>query len=235
MNKRALCCLFLSVSLVLALRPPGVWAGNSEKDTAEVERVLNSVDVCKELIEIPEKGIPEALLHKSQAIAVIPGYTKAAYILGGEHGKGVILVRRQDGTWSDPVFISMTGGSVGFQIGLQRADIILVFKDRRSVDTIAQGKFKLGADASIAVGPIGRAAEASTDINFEAEVYSYSKAKGLFAGVSITGASLSIDNEADERFYGNAGLTAHQILYGTGLKAPEAAEELKDVISRYAK
>ncbi len=235
MNQRVLRCLFLMVTLVFALRPAGAWAGNSEEDAAEVKRVLNSVDVCKELIEIPEKGIPQALLHKAQAIAIIPGYTKAAYVLGGEHGKGVILVRRQDDTWSDPVFISMTGGSVGFQIGFQRADIILVFKDRRSVDTIARGKFTLGADASIAVGPVGRAAEASTDIKFEAEVYSYSKAKGLFAGVSITGASLSIDNEADVRFYGKAGLSAHQILYGTRLKAPEAAEELRDVISKYAK
>jgi lipid-binding SYLF domain-containing protein len=216
-------------------QPVAAQVENSDKKTVETERVLNAVDVCRELIEIPEEGIPEALLHKSQAIAIIPKYIKAAYVVGGEHGKGLLLVRRQDSTWSDPVFISMTGGSIGFQIGFQKADIVLVFKDRRSVDTIAQGKFTLGADASIAVGPVGRKAEASTDIKFEAEVYSYSKAKGLFAGVSITGASLSIDKEADERFYGDAGLTAYQILYEAGFKVPVAAQELKDIVSKYAK
>lgn len=235
MRKRSLLYLSLVLIGLLTFYAAGARSDSSEKNTAEVERVLNAVDVCKELIEIPEKGIPEALLHKSQAIAIIPGYTKAAYVVGGEHGKGVLLVRRESGTWSNPVFISMTGGSVGFQIGFQKADIILVFKDRRSVDTIAEGKFTLGGDASIAVGPVGRAAEASTDIKFEAEVYSYSKAKGLFAGVSITGASLSIDKEADERFYRKANLTADQILYKTDFEAPASAQELKDIIVRYAK
>jgi lipid-binding SYLF domain-containing protein len=233
-GKVSLCLPLLLMSCFL-LQPVGTRAEDPDKNTAELNRVLNAVEVCRELIEIPEKGVPEALLHKSQAIAVIPGYTKAAYVVGGEHGKGVLLVRRQDGIWSYPAFISMTGGSVGFQIGLQKADIILVFKDRRSVDTIAQGKFTLGADASIAVGPIGRKAEASTDIKFEAEVYSYSKAKGLFAGVSITGASLSIDEEAGRRFYRDANLTADQVLYQAGFKVPASAQELKDIVSKYAK
>jgi lipid-binding SYLF domain-containing protein len=184
---------------------------------------------------LPEKGIPEALLSKSQAIAIIPGVFKAAYIVGGEHGKGVILVRHENGAWSNPIFISLTGGSLGFQIGAQKADIILVFKDRKSVETITRGKFTLGGDASIAVGPVGRSAEASTDIKFEAEVYSYSKAKGLFAGVSIKGASLSIDNDSDRKFYKASDVTAADILNKQDRKVPAVAQELKDVLTKYAK
>jgi lipid-binding SYLF domain-containing protein len=205
----------------------------SQEKSKEIEKVENAVEVFKEMVDLPEEGIPEALLSKAEAIAVIPGFWKAAWVIGGRHGKGVILVRKGEGEWSYPAFISMTGGSVGFQIGVQRADIILVFKNKRSVSTIAKGKFTLGADAGVAAGPVGRKAEASTDIRFEAEIYSYSKSKGLFAGISIEGASLTIDTDANAKFYRDFDLTIDDILEMKHINAPSVAEEIRKVIARH--
>lgn len=199
----------------------------------EIEKVESAVDVFKEMVDMPETGIPEALMNRAEAIAVIPGFWKAAWIIGGRHGKGVILVRKGPGEWSYPAFISMTGGSVGFQIGVQRADIILVFKNKKSVSTITEGKFTLGADAGVAAGPVGRKAEASTDIKFEAEIYSYSKSKGLFAGISIEGAALSFDTDANVKFYRDFDLTVEEILEKNYIKAPFVAEKIRKVIARY--
>lgn len=212
-----------------------IWVMDVKGQVAskEIEKVESAIDVFQEMVEIPETGIPEILLNRAEAIAVIPGFWKAAWVIGGRHGKGVILVRKGPGEWSYPAFISMTGGSVGFQIGVQRADIILVFKDKKSVSTIAEGKFTLGADAGVAAGPVGRKAEASTDIRFEAEIYSYSKSKGLFAGISIEGASLSIDEDANARFYRDFDLTVEKILDVRYIKAPSVAEVIRKVIARY--
>jgi lipid-binding SYLF domain-containing protein len=155
-------------------------------------------------------------------------------VIGGAHGKGVIAVRRADGEWGGPAFISMTGGSVGLQIGFEKADIILVFKDRTSVQTIDKGKFTLGGTASVAAGPVGRSAQANTDIKFEAEVYSYSEAKGVFAGVSIDGAALQMDREANERFYQKLGIKVNDIL-SQNPGAPKEATELIDLLNKNAK
>lgn len=206
-----------------------------EKKIKEIERVENAVEVFKELLSLPEEGIPESLMNKAEAIAVIPGFWKAAWGIGGRHGKGVIMVRKDEGGWSYPAFISMTGGSIGFQIGVQRADIILVFKNKRSVKKIAGGKFTLGADAGVAVGPIGRKAEAGTDLAFEAEIYSYSKSKGLFAGISIEGSSLSMDTGANARFYRDFDLTVDDILSRGEIKAPSVAEELMAIVAKYTR
>jgi lipid-binding SYLF domain-containing protein len=205
----------------------------AQEKSKEIEKVENAVEVFKEMVDLPEEGIPETLLSKAEAIAVIPGFWKAAWVIGGRHGKGVILVRKGEGEWSYPAFISMTGGSVGFQIGVQRADIILVFKNKRSVNTIAKGKFTLGADAGVAAGPMGRKAEASTDIRFEAEIYSYSKSKGLFAGISIEGASLSIDTDANAKFYRDFDLSVDDIFTKDKIKAPSIVEELRRTIAKY--
>ena len=204
-----------------------------QEKSKEIEKMENAIDVFKEMVNLPEKGIPEALLDMAEAIAVIPGFWKAAWVIGGRHGKGVILVRKSEGEWSYPAFISMTGGSVGFQIGVQRADIILVFKNKKSVNTITGGTFTLGADAGVAAGPVGRKAEASTDIRFEAEIYSYSKSKGLFAGISIEGASLSIDTDANAKFYRDFDLSVEEILEKKYIKAPSIADEIRKVIARY--
>ena len=227
----------LSAMLVAGMLGLGFIMSSAQMESEagpERTRVLKSVEVFKELLALPEHGIPPALLHKAQAIAIIPGFIKAAYVVGGEHGKGVIAVRHANGEWSDPAFISMTGGSLGFQVGVEKADIFLVFKDRDSVETIDQGKFTLGGSASVAAGPVGRSAQASTDINFEAEVYSYSKAKGIFAGISINGAALRMDKGANERFYQKFGIKVDDILYKNP-QAPNEARELKDILNKNAK
>ena len=222
---------FLCVSILFLLS----MDMKAQEKSKEITKVENAVDVFKGMVDLPEEGIPEALLNRAEAIAVIPGFWKAAWVIGGRHGRGVILVRKGEEKWSYPAFISMTGGSVGFQIGVQRADIILVFKNKKSVSTIAQGKFTLGADAGVAAGPVGRKAEASTDIRFEAEIYSYSKSKGLFAGISIEGASLTFDMDANAKFYRDFDLTVDDILTKNRIKAPSIAEELMKTISKYAK
>ena len=214
----------LALVLVFSSSPTGLDCTQKSK---ELERVENSIQVFKELVDLPEQEIPPALLSRAQAIAVIPGFWNAAWVVGGRHGKGVIMVRKGPKNWSYPSFISMTGGSLGFQIGIQRADIILVFKDKKSVKTIADGKFTLGAGASVVAGPVGRRAEADTDIRFEAEIYSYSKSKGLFAGISIEGTSLSMDTDANTKFYRSFELTVEEILSKDSIETPILEEELK--------
>jgi len=224
--------LFIIAFLVILVSMPvNIYAAQNSKET---ERVENAVEVFKAMMDIPEEGIPKSLLNNAEAIAVIPGFWKAAWGIGGRHGKGVILVRKDKGVWSYPAFISMTGGSLGFQIGVQRADIVLVFKSKKSVRTIDEGKFTLGAEAGVAAGPVGRKAEADTDIKFEAEIYSYSKSKGLFAGVSIEGAVLSMDRDSNAKFYRDFELKVNDILSKDAIEAPSIAEKLRLIISKYA-
>jgi len=208
---------------------------NCYQNSKEIERVENALNVFKDLVDLPEESIPPALLSRAQAIAVIPGFWNAAWVIGGRHGKGVIMVRKGPKNWSYPSFVSMTGGSLGFQIGVQKADIILVFKDKRSVRTISEGKFTLGAGASVVAGPIGRKAEADTDIKFEAEIYSYSQSKGLFAGISVEGASLSMDTDANAKFYRSFDLTVDEILSKDEIESPKIAEELIRIVNHFAR
>jgi len=203
----------------------------------EYERVEISIQVLREIIELPkpEERMPKWLLGKAEGLAIIPGVIKAAYGIGGEYGKGILMLRGEDGSWSDPCFIRLAGGSVGWQIGVQRADIVLVFKSRQGVQNITQGKFTLGADASVTAGPVGRSAEASTDLELKAEIYSYSKSKGLFAGISIRGASLTIDEEANRVFYGREAVSAREILIQRDVKAPAVVSKLKDLLAEYVR
>lgn len=201
---------------------------------SELEKVNDAIEVIEEMVEIPEEGIPEALLSKAYGIAIIPKVIKAAWVVGGRFGKGVLLVRGENSRWGNPCFIRIAGGSVGWQIGIQSADIILVFKREKSIDSITEGKITLGADAGVAAGPVGRRAEVSTDIELEAEIYSYSKSRGLFAGVSVEGSAIQIDEDANASFYGRDYLSARDILFGgIRLKVPAVAEELKRVLSLY--
>jgi lipid-binding SYLF domain-containing protein len=232
--KRAVYVLLLVIGL-LVYSPHRIQASGSPEKNPEMEKVQNAILVCQDLIGHPDEGIPKALLHNAQAIAIFPGVLKAAYIVGGEYGKGVLMVRHENGAWSNPVFIRLTGGSLGFQAGAEKSDIILVFKDRKSVRTITKGKFTLGGDASVAAGPVGAGTSASTDIKFEAEVYSYSKAKGFFAGISLKGAALQIDKDADAKFYRSFDLTTEDILDKTDIEAPQVARDLVESVQKLAK
>ena len=202
--------IFTSASLVLS-QPRGENEASPSSRPGE-ERIERAIDVIKDLASLKEEGIPARLLEKAQGIAIFPGVVKAAWGIGGQYGRGIVLVRRDDGTWSNPLFIQLIGGSIGWQIGMQKADLVLVFKNRRGVENLASNKITLGADMSVSAGPVGRSAEASTDIEMEAEIYSYSKSKGLFAGISLKGGTLRVDREANAAFYGKD-LTASAILY----------------------
>ncbi len=228
--------LVTSIALFMAIAIfPLSMSMKAQQKSKEIERVESAIAVFKEMVDLPEEGIPNALLNKAQAIAVIPGFWKAAWVIGGRHGNGVILVKKGEGDWSYPAFIRMTGGSVGFQIGVQRADIILVFKNKETATSIAKGKFTLGGDAGVAAGPVGRKAEASTDITFAAEIYSYSKSKGLFAGISIEGAALTIDTDATSKFYRDFDITVDDILTKDKIESPSVAETLRKTIAEYAR
>lgn len=197
----------LVLTALLALMLP--FAAKSQE--REIQRADNAVRVLSEILAIPEESIPERLLREAEAIAVMPDVVKAGLVFGGRGGKGLMAVRGSDGTWSNPTFITLGGGSFGFQAGVQSADVVLVFRNRRGVDNIVNGKFTLGADASVAAGPVGRAAQASTDGQLKAEIYSYSRARGLFAGIALDGAVIAIDNRANRRVYGRD-VTARMIL-----------------------
>ena len=219
---------------LLAITAEGDQNREKRSLTSELEKVNNAIEVIEEMVEIPEEGIPEALLGKAYGIAIIPKVIKAAWVVGGRFGKGVLLVRDENSRWGNPCFIRIAGGSVGWQIGIQSADIILVFKRKKSIDSITEGKITLGADAAVAAGPVGRRAEVSTDIELEAEIYSYSKSRGLFAGVSVEGSAIQIDEDANASFYDRDYLSARDILFGgIRLRVPAVAEKLKKVLSLY--
>lgn len=213
--------------LLAVMAPPA----SAEEETRKVDE---SAGVLREIMAIPEKGIPPTLLNDAHGIAIVPGVIKLGFIVGGRYGSGLLVVRDKDGKWSPPVFVSLAGGGIGWQIGAQSTDIILVFKSRRSVDGIMKGKFTLGADAAVAAGPVGRRVEAATDVKLKAEIYSYSRSRGLFAGISLEGAALQIDDEANAAFYGRKDIHAQEILSGKVLTDSPAVGKLQKLLEEYA-
>jgi SH3 domain-containing YSC84-like protein 1 len=160
-----------------------------------------ATQVLAETRSLRVQSIPDSLMANAQAVAVIPGVVKVGVIVGGRHGRGIVVVRDKDGAWTAPTFIELTGGSLGWQIGVQSSDVVLVFKNRQGVENLLTGsKFTLGADAAVAAGPVGRQASAATDEQLKAEVYSYSRSRGLFAGVALDGSVLSVDAAATASF-----------------------------------
>jgi len=175
-----------------------VLAGGRELATVEA-----ATDVLQGFVTLQLKMIPPALLHDAQGIAIIPNVLKAGFVVGGRFGRGVVLAREPDGTWSNPMFVTLAGGGIGWQIGVQATDLVLVFRTRNGLNRLLMGKGKLtlGADVSVAAGPLGRQAEAATDALLRAEIFSYSRTRGLFAGLSVEGAGILIDHQANESFY----------------------------------
>ena len=192
----------LSILLSAALLLNGVVVATAMAATAEDARAQNAVRVLTDIQAIPESAIPDKLLDEARAIVVVPDSLKVGLVLGGRRGHGLLSVKSADGTWSNPSFVSLTGGSIGFQAGVQSSDIVLVFRSDRGLESIVNGKFTLGADASVAAGPIGRNASTATDGELKAEIWSWSRARGLFAGVALDGAVLAIDDAANEAVYG---------------------------------
>ena len=213
------------IAIGLALALPAAAATREEK------RVADAADVLDQLLRIPEKTIPPSLLARAYAVAVIPDVVKVGFGLGARRGKGVIVVRQDDNSWSNPAFITLTGGSVGWQAGVQSTDVILVFKTRKGVANIANGNFTLGADASIAAGPVGRQTGVATDIQFEAEVFSYSRNRGLFAGVALEGAGVTMDRKANAAFYSSTSMTPEKIFVSSPNIAPDIANTFVQILT----
>jgi len=204
-------------SLLLAASVQSAFAG-----VREDERARNALRVITDIQAIPENAIPDKLLDEARAVVIVPDSIKAGLVVGGRRGHGLLSVKNPDGTWSNPTFVSLTGGSVGFQAGVQSSDIVLVFRSDRGLESIVNGKFTLGADAGVAAGPLGRNASTATDGEFKAEIWSWSRARGLFAGVALDGAVLSIDDAANQSVYGE-GTTPRMIFEGRARQMPSAA------------
>ncbi len=168
----------------------------------QIDKVQAATQVLQDFSKMKE-SIPAELLQITQGIIIVPKLINAGFVLSGKRGKGLAMVKLEDGTWSNPVFVTLTGGGLGLQAGLQSIDLVLVFKDRKTLENIGKGSFTLGGDISVAAGPVGRSSSASTDYKLEAEVYSYSRSKGLFAGISLNGLAIAIDQKGNKAFYGN--------------------------------
>jgi lipid-binding SYLF domain-containing protein len=186
--------------------------------------LLSATQVLNELKNAPDQNVPSWLLERAYAVAVVPQVIKVGLIWGGRRGSGAMVVRRPDGGWSNPVFINLTGGSFGFQVGVQSSDVMLVFTSKAGVEGLVGGKVTLGADASVAAGPVGRQTAAATDIGLNAQVYSYSRSKGLFIGVSLDGSAITIDNGANAAYYGKPGVLASEIMAIDAPRAPASSQ-----------
>ncbi len=187
--------------MVFALLACAVPYGAIRAQSAEESTVEAAREVLSEINQIPAKAIPASLLADAHGVVIVPRMVKGSFIVGVRHGKGVIVARNAAGEWIAPVFVTVNGGSVGFQAGLQSTDVIAVFRNRQGVDRLMRGKLTIGADAAVAAGPIGREASAATDAQLKAEILSYSRSRGLFAGVAIDGAAIQVDHRAMAAYY----------------------------------
>jgi SH3 domain-containing YSC84-like protein 1 len=195
-----------------------------------VKRLQRATEVFSEIMRTPDKGIPEDLLNKSECVAIVPGLKKAGLGLGGKYGKGVLMCRKPDRSWTAPSFITIEGGSVGFQIGYTQIDVVMLIMNRKGVEKLIDDKFTVGADASAAAGPVGRQTAAQTNIRLDAEILTYSRAKGLFAGVSLDGATLRQDKDDNRDFYGKV-IDARKILIEGSEAMPAEARPLASALS----
>ena len=215
---------FWTLVVVFALtNPVTASAQQSNKQSSEAERAAEAAHVLNEIMSIPENSVPEELMARAHGIAVIPHVVKGAFGLGGQWGKGLMSQRHEDGSWSTPAYIEIGGGSFGLQIGVQASDIVLVFTDEEGLRGLLKGKVKLGADASATAGPVGRKAEIGTDVLLRSAVFAYSRSKGLFAGISLDGSVISIDDSANSKIYGK-NVTGEQILLSSAVRTNTTVE-----------
>jgi lipid-binding SYLF domain-containing protein len=218
----------LLVVTTLALLVPLTGVASDRED--DVSRTRKAAQVFREIMNTPEHGIPQEMLEKVKCIAIIPGEKKFAFVFGGNYGRGLATCRTGHG-WSAPMFLAIQGGSVGYQIGGSSTDLVMLFMNDRALQSLLSDKFKLGADASVAAGPVGRHASADTDVKLKAEILSYSRAQGLFAGVSLDGTEVQADKSGDEAMYG-PNVNRHEILDGK-VPVPASARPLVHEIERY--
>ncbi len=206
--------------------PQEIW-------TPEAGIVDAAGDVLREIMSIPMRSIPATLLAEARGLVIVPRMLKGAFLVGVRHGRGLVLRRDEAGEWRGPVFITLTGGSFGWQAGIQETDVILVFVTRQSVEGLLRGKFTIGADAAATAGPVGREASLATDHTLRAEIYSYSLSRGLFAGVALDGSVLQPDAYATHRYYAASGTTAAAVQSGEAKQLPPSAVRLLDELKRW--
>lgn len=211
-----------------AILATGLWAQEESPD----HRLRSAADVLRETLNAPDRGIPHDLLDHAQCVVVVPGLKKAAFVVGADYGRGYAMCRHAGG-WSGPAAIKFSGGSFGLQIGAESTDIILLVMDHKGMEKLAEDKFTIGADASAAAGPIGRTAAAATDASMHAEILSYSRAHGVFAGVSLDGTIVSKDGHEDRKLYGND-VSNRAILHGE-VAPPAVSSVLTAVLDQYPK
>jgi lipid-binding SYLF domain-containing protein len=222
--KNLIACLLGVILTLLPTASSVAWAANKDKDE---DRLKDCGTVLKEILDIPD-DIPQDLLDKADCVVVYPSVLKAAFVVGGSYGRGAMTCRKGEnftGAWSAPTMMALEGGSFGFQIGGQATDFVLLVMNESGARGILAGKVKLGGDASVAAGPVGRDASAETDVTLRSEILSYSRSRGLFAGISLEGSTIRPDNKANEQIYGKK-LEAKQIVLSDQVKAPAAAEQL---------
>jgi lipid-binding SYLF domain-containing protein len=207
-----------------------VYAADKDSDA---ERLGRAAEVFQEVMAAPDKGVPQDLLDKSACIVVVPGVKKAAFVIGGKFGRGFFSCRSHGGTgWGAPGAVRVEGGSFGFQIGASETDVIMLVMNQRGADRLLSSKFTLGADASVAAGPVGRTATAETDAYMTAEILTYSRSRGLFAGLSLSGATLRQDLDTNKALYGRT--LQNKEIVDTGIAPPETAKDFLGVLNKYS-
>ena len=211
-----------------------MFADEKKDEMKDTERIQAAANVLKEILDTPDKGIPKDLLNKADCVVIYPSVKKAAFIVGGSYGRGLVTCRRGAsfmGGWSAPAMFALEGASVGFQIGGQETDFVLLVMNESGANSIMTSKVKLGADASAAAGPVGRDTSAETDVVMKAEILSYSRAQGLFAGISLEGSTMREDKDANKALYGKE-LSAKDIVREGKVKAPASAARLLAILTK---
>lgn len=201
----------------------------------EQDRITNAGSVLTEITRVPDRGIPTSLMQEAQAIMIFPNVVRAGFVVGVRRGHGVVMVRNADGVWGLPVMVTITGGNFGAQIGLQSSDLVLMFRTRRGVDSVMAGRqLTLGGDASISAGPVGRNLAAATDTSFRTEILSWSRSRGLFAGVALDGSVVTTDHSSNAAVYGNPAPIVSTILNGQIERVPPVANSLRTLLMQLA-
>jgi SH3 domain-containing YSC84-like protein 1 len=221
--------LLLTFLLLVFLVSPAVFAGDSDR-ADELKRLNRAAEVFREIMRTPDKGIPGDLLDKAECIAIVPGLKKGGLGIGARYGKGVVMCRRPERRWSAPAFITVEGGSVGLQIGFQQVDLVMLIMNREGMEKLLGDKFTIGADISAAAGPVGRQASAETNARMDAQILTYSRSKGLFAGVTLNGAVVKPDKDDNRDFYRQE-IDARKILFTDTIPMPPEAKPLAAALS----
>jgi lipid-binding SYLF domain-containing protein len=216
-----------SIPVLMALSATLMWGQEETPD----RRLRNSADVLQEIMSAPDKGIPHDLFERARCVIVVPGMKKGAFVFGADYGRGFATCR-SGGSWGGPAAVRIGGGSFGAQLGLESTDVVMLVMNQRGMDRLAGDKFTVGADASAAIGPVGRTGAADTDASLRAEILSYSRARGAFAGIALDGTTVTPDHAEDRKLYGRE-VSNREIIRGE-VRGPQAADPLVSVLNQYS-